>query len=277
VTFGERLAAAFEQSGHLCVGIDPHASLLLQWGLADDAHGLRDFGLRVVEASAGRVGIVKPQVAFFERHGSAGFAALETVLAAAREAGLLVIGDAKRGDIGSTMDGYAEAWLRSGSALEVDALTVSGYLGVDSLAAINAYARENHKGLFVLSATSNPEARRLQSALGADGESVAASIVTTVRQWNSEDSGLGSTGVVIGATVALSSVGLDDAALANVPILAPGFGFQGAQVSSLATTYGRGLPGVVVSSSRGILAAGPDAISDAIDEQVVAVRQGFSS
>src|SRR6185312_14808881 len=131
--FGQRLAGAFDAHGQLCVGIDPHGFLLQSWNLPDDASGLREFGLRVVEAAAGRVGVVKPQVAFFERHGSAGYRALEEVLAAARAAGLLVIADAKRGDVGSTVEAYAQAWLTPGHGLEVDALTMNAYPGVASL------------------------------------------------------------------------------------------------------------------------------------------------
>ena len=144
--------------GPLCVGIDPHEHLLTEWGLDASAAGAREFGLRVVDAAAGRVGIVKPQVSFFERYGSAGFAALEDVLAAARAAGLLVIADAKRGDIGTTMDAYARAWLTPGSPLEADAMTVSPFLGVGSLRDTFRFALENGKGVFVLAATSNPEA-----------------------------------------------------------------------------------------------------------------------
>jgi orotidine-5'-phosphate decarboxylase len=277
VTFGERLAASFDATGHVCVGIDPHASLLREWGLRDDAAGAQDFGLRVVDAVAGRAGIVKPQVAFYERYGSAGFAALETVLSAARSAGILTIGDAKRGDIGSTMDGYCDAWLRQGSSLEVDALTVSGYLGVDSLTNVDAFARANDKGIFVLAATSNPEARQLQAARGADGATVAASIVTTVHHWNETDSDLGSSGVVVGATVDLATVGLSDGALVGMPILAPGFGFQGAHVSNLRSLFGSAADTVIVSSSRGILSAGPDGIAQAIAAEVTSVRKAYSS
>src|SRR3546814_13402465 len=97
-SFGERLRSARNAFGPLCVGIDPHEHLLAEWGLEATAQAAREFGLRVVEAAAGRVGVVKPQVAFFERYGSAGFAALEDVLRAARDAGLVVIADAKRGD-----------------------------------------------------------------------------------------------------------------------------------------------------------------------------------
>src|SRR5690606_17831545 len=132
-SFGIRLRAALDAHGPLCVGIDPHAALLEQWGLSQNADGVRSFGLAVVDAAAGRVGVVKPQVAFFERFGSKGFAALEDVISHARKAGLLVLADAKRGDIGSTMAGYASAWLAPGAPLESDAVTVSPYLGPESL------------------------------------------------------------------------------------------------------------------------------------------------
>ncbi len=133
VAFGERVRDALDRFGPLCVGVDPHGALLESWGLDASADGAREFGLRVVDAAAGRVGIVKPQVSFFERYGSAGFAALEEVMATARAAGLLVIADAKRGDIGSTMDAYGEAWLTPGSPLEADAMTANPFLGVRTL------------------------------------------------------------------------------------------------------------------------------------------------
>jgi orotidine-5'-phosphate decarboxylase len=127
--FGTRLRHAMDARGPLCVGIDPHAGLLAQWGLDDSPAGLETFALTVVEALADRVAVLKPQSAFFERHGSAGIAALEKAVVAAREAGALVLLDAKRGDIGSTMQGYAEAYLDQSSPMAVDALTVSPYLG----------------------------------------------------------------------------------------------------------------------------------------------------
>jgi orotidine-5'-phosphate decarboxylase len=164
LSFGGRLAAAFAADGQLCLGIDPHARLLAEWGLPDSGPGTREFGLRAVEAAAGIVGIVKPQVAFFERHGSVGYAALEDVLAAARAAGLIVIADAKRGDVGSTVAAYGEAWLSPGSPLEADAMTISAYQGVGSIAEPIALAQAHGKGLFVLAATSNPEAVMAQTA-----------------------------------------------------------------------------------------------------------------
>ena len=273
--FGERLQAAFDAGGNLCVGIDPHAYLLAEWGLTDDAAGLREFGLRVVEATINRAAIVKPQVAFFERHGSAGFAALERVLQAARDAGLLIIGDAKRGDIGSTFEGYAEAWLTPGAPLEVDALTVSPYLGADSIEAPRAIAEAHGKGLFVLSATSNPEASTLQLANTSSGLTVAASIVDRVQQWNGNGAGLGSIGLVLGATVDLASYGIDG--LGNTPILAPGFGHQGARIADLAAIYGSAAPHVLVSASRSILAAGPSGLAAAIEAQAAAVAEALAA
>ena len=271
MTFGTRLGTVFGDSGHLCVGIDPHPYLLEDWGLTDDAAGVREFGLRVVDATAGRAGIVKPQVAFFERHGSAGFAALEDVLAAARAADLLVIGDAKRGDIGSTFDAYAQAWLTPGSPLEVDALTVSTFLGIDSIASTRALAEANGKGLFILAATSNPEASSLQLAIEAAGVTVAAGIVNRVQEWNATADVLGSMGVVLGATVALDAYGIASSSLASTPILAPGFGHQGAQFADIAEIYGNAAGNVLVSASRSILAAGADEVAFAITTQAAEV------
>lgn len=273
IGFGERLQAAFDRFGRLCVGIDPHAGLLDEWGLDASAAGTREFGLRVVEAAAGRVGIVKPQVAFFERYGSAGFAALEDVQRAARAAGLLVIADAKRGDIGSTMDGYASAWLESGSPLEADAVTVSPYLGPGSLrGAITAAARAG-KGVFVLAATSNPEATGLQSA---EVTVVDAGRGQTVADWVAHGVGwanrtaaaagvLGPVGLVVGATVDRAELGLTDEALRSAPILAPGFGAQGVALGDAGRVFGALAPQIIASASRSVLGAGPDGIAAAID------------
>ncbi|PZU33799.1 MAG: orotidine-5'-phosphate decarboxylase, partial [Microbacterium sp.] len=202
MSFGARLRVALDTHGPLCVGIDPHEALLRAWGLDASASGAREFGLRTVEAAAGRVGIVKPQVAFYERYGSAGFAALEDVMAAARTAGLLVIADAKRGDIGTTMDGYAAAWLVPGAPLECDAVTLSPYLGTDALHGALSTALEHDKGAFVLAATSNPEAAAGQQARIDDEETVAERVAHDVAARNIGAPGsLGSVGLVVGATV----------------------------------------------------------------------------
>src|SRR5690606_30123607 len=206
--FGRRLAAAMDAHGPLCVGIDPHPGLLDAWGLTDDASGLREFALRVVDALAGRVAALKPQSAFFERHGARGVAVLEEVVAAVRAAdgGTQLVVDAKRGDIGSTMAGYADAYLADGSPLAGDALTVSPSLGPGSLRPAIEVARSAGRVLFVLALTSNPEGPSVQHARSGD-ESVAGAIARGVGELNAAelaDTGgqpLGSVGLVVGATV----------------------------------------------------------------------------
>ena len=276
--FGARLARTFGSRGQLCVGIDPHAGLLDSWGLPDSAAGARDFGLRVVEAAAGRSGIVKPQVAFYERHGSAGYAALEDVLAAARAADLLVIADVKRGDLGTSVDAYGEAWLTPGSPLEADAMTAVAFQGLGSLDGVLERAERAGKGVFVLAATSNPEGYATQTARRSDGLSVAAGIVADVATRNAVEhvGALGSVGVVVGATLELAAFGLTDASFAGMPILAPGFGHQGARIDRLSELFGAAAQNVLVSASRSILSAGPSGLEAAIDElaaEVAACRE----
>ncbi|WP_454167006.1 orotidine-5'-phosphate decarboxylase [Microbacterium lacticum] len=273
--FGQRLRAALDAYGPLCVGIDPHEALLHAWGVDASAAGVREFGLRTVEAAAGRVGVVKPQVAFFERFGAAGFAALEEVMAAARAAGLLVIADAKRGDIGTTMDGYAAAWLAPGAPLECDALTLSPYLGVDALHSALSTAVQHDKGAFVLAATSNPEASDLQRARIDDEESVAERVAHEVAARNIGAPGsLGPVGLVVGATVDRRSYGLSDIVLAGTPILAPGFGAQGAEPGDLERLFGSVASQVVASESRSVLSAGPGALEARIAERAALYRAG---
>jgi orotidine-5'-phosphate decarboxylase len=271
-SFGEQITAAFANYGQLCVGIDPHAFLLAEWGLPDSAVGVRDFGLRAVDASEGVVGIIKPQVAFFERHGSAGYQALEEVLEAARSAGLLIIADVKRGDVGSTVAAYGEAWLTPGSPLEADAMTISAYQGVGSLSDPIARAAASGKGLFVLAATSNPESIPPQTATLTDGHyaglTVAAGIVAEVDDLNAATSGLGHVGVVIGATLRGADYGIHSERLRRTPILAPGFGAQGAVFSDVVERYDGVRGNVLVSVSRSVLGVGASAIAGELRRQV---------
>ncbi|TWS17948.1 orotidine-5'-phosphate decarboxylase [Tsukamurella asaccharolytica] len=247
MTFAARVAAAVADRGRLVVGIDPHPPLLAAWGLSDDAAGVRAFGLRCAEAVAGEVGFVKPQVAFFEQFGAAGMHALEEVIAACREAGAVVIADAKRGDIGSTMAGYARAWLGD-SPLAADAVTLSPYLGYGSLRPAIDAARAAGRGVFVLARTSNPEGAQVQA------EGVGQRIVDDARADNAD--GAGTVGLVVGAT---RDHGLQLDGL-NGPILAPGLGAQGATPADLAAIFGSGGT-VLPSSSRQVLGAGPDAVA----------------
>jgi orotidine-5'-phosphate decarboxylase len=286
-SFGSRLGRAMADRGPLCVGIDPHPALLQRWGLADDAAGLERFSLTVLEAVGPLAAAVKPQVALYERHGSAGMAVLERTLAAAAAASVLSIADAKRGDIGSTMAAYADAWLRDGSALAADSVTLSPYLGFESLRPALDLAAQSGRGVFVLALTSNPEGASVQHAGGAD--SVARRIVQAAAVENRRYSGgpgktesrtedlgtgefgtgergtgepatvgLGSVGLVVGATVgsALADLGLDLAAVRG-PILAPGLGAQGATAADLRRTFGSAYAQVLGTSSRDILGAGP--------------------
>ncbi|MFJ8821899.1 orotidine-5'-phosphate decarboxylase [Streptomyces sp. NPDC102467] len=252
--FGARLRRVMDERGPLCVGIDPHAALLSSWGLNDDIAGLESFTRTTVDALAGTVAVVKPQSAFFERFGSRGIAVLERAVADLRAAGTLVVMDAKRGDIGSTMAAYAETFLHKDSPLFSDALTVSPYLGYGSLKPAVDLARESGAGLFVLALTSNPEGGEVQHAVRADGRTVAATMLAHLAEENAAERPLGSFGAVVGATLGdLSSYGLD----INGPLLAPGIGAQGATAADLPTVFGAAVRNVVPSVSRGVLKAGP--------------------
>lgn len=268
--FGTRLRAAMVERGPLCVGIDPHAHLLQAWGLPDDPDGLATFTYGVVDALADRVAVFKPQSAFFERFGSAGIAVLEQATIRLREAGALVIIDAKRGDIGSTMDGYAAAYLAEKGPLACDALTVSPYLGFGSLQPAVDVARESGAGLFVLALTSNPEGPQFQSARTATGATVAGAVLDGLRELNAGAEDLGSFGAVVGATIGGTDEDLD----IQGPLLAPGLGAQGATAESLAKVFGPAVHNVVPSSSREILSAGPEpgALRDAAERSVDAFR-----
>lgn len=349
-SFGVRLAGAIDRFGGLCVGIDPHAALLDQWGLDADPAGLERFGRTVVAAAAGRVGVVKPQVAFFERLGSRGLAALERVLADARDTGLLVIADAKRGDIGSTNAGYADAWLDPAGPLASDALTISPYLGVGALRPFADAALRHGAGLFLLAATSNPEADAVQSAVvageegapassasAARGVSVAAHVAAEVARWNAaagvatpsadstggsaggvetsdftgtgvvsaggarpgrtephavvdlrvasaddtvgqraNDGALGSFGIVFGATHAPVARGLDIRRTPDgLPVLAPGFGAQGARLEDAATLFPGGRDRVLANVSRSVLRGAPNGLGGRIDQAVEALASAW--
>lgn len=279
-SFGTRLAAEFAAGRHLCAGIDPHRELLIDWGLEDSAAGAERFGRDIVAAAVGVAACVKPQVSFFERFGAAGFVALERVLADAREAGILVIGDAKRGDIGSTFTAYAEAWLAPGSPLEVDAMTAAPYMGFETLAGAFPYVREHGKGVFVLAATSNPEARAMQTAIDADGHTLAQRIVSSAITWNAHEHAsdtVGSIGVVLGATLRLSDFGLDvsERAVPALPVLAPGFGHQGARIEDVTEIFGGIGEAVLASESRSILAGGGAGLAARIRNRAEIITQAL--
>ncbi len=257
--FGARLRRAMDTRGPLCVGVDPHAALLSAWGLGDDVAGLERFARTVVEALADRVAVLKPQSAFFERFGSRGVAVLETCVAEARAAGALVLMDAKRGDIGSTMAAYAQAYLTPGSPLCSDAVTVSPYLGYGSLRPALEAARAAGGGVFALALTSNPEGAQVQHAVTAGGASVAAEVLASLKADNAGQQPLGSFGAVVGATLAGGPAAAGADLEIDGPLLAPGIGAQGATPAGLPAVFGGALRNVLPAVSRDVLRHGPDA------------------
>ena len=254
--FGTRLHGAVQERGPLCAGIDPHATLLHDWGLDDDVAGLERFALTAAEALAPRVAVVKPQSAFYERFGSRGIAVLERLVATCREAGALVLLDVKRGDIGSTSQAYADAYLDPASPLAVDAITASPYLGFGSLTPMVDTARRHGAGLFVLALTSNKEGPEVQEARTQDGRdgTVADVVLDHLRRLNDGAEPLGSFGAVIGATIGGGGRTFDFGG----PILAPGYGAQGGTMDDLRRIFGASVGRVLPSTSRELLREGPD-------------------
>ena len=262
VSFGVRLAAAIADRGPLCVGIDPHPELLDAWGLPQTADGLARFCDICVRAY-GDFAVVKPQVAFFEVYGSAGFAALERTTAALQSVGVLVLADAKRGDIGSTMAAYAQAWVGEGP-LAADAVTASPYLGFGSLSPLLDVAVRYGRGVFVLAATSNPEGASVQRAIvdgrtgvaGAQGRTVAQSVVDAAALVNRASvSQPGAVGVVVGATLGDD---VPDLSALGGPVLVPGVGAQGGRPEALGGLGGAQPGQLLPAVSREVLRAGPD-------------------
>jgi len=262
-TFGQRLQERIRALGPLCVGIDPSSALLDAWGRPDSIEGLEFFSLAVLEAAIGSAAAVKPQVAYFERFGSSGYRVLERVIADAHDADVLVIADAKRGDIGATNDAYAAAWLEDASPLCSDAVTISPYTGVAALAPFFARAIDG-RGVFVLAATSNDEGRTLQRARTDRDEAIEDHVLGLVAEMNRRDEGLGAVGVVLGATRDRPRF---DLARLGGPYLVPGVGAQGATPEQVGRLFERCPEGtVLVNVARAVAESGPEkaALRDAV-------------
>lgn len=251
--FGVRLAEAKARRGPLCLGIDPHPDLLRAWDLPTTPDGLAAFCDICVDAFSG-FAVVKPQVAFFETYGAAGFAVLERTIAALRAAGVLVLADAKRGDIGSTMAAYAAAWAGD-SPLAADAVTASAYLGFGSLRPLLEAAAAHDRGVFVVAASSNPEGATVQRAT-FDGRTVSQLIVDQAAVVNRSATGSepGYVGVVVGATVFEAP----DVSELGGPVLVPGLGVQGGRPEELGGLGGAAPGQLLPAVARGVLRAGPD-------------------
>jgi orotidine-5'-phosphate decarboxylase len=255
-SFAERLKQRIAESSPLCVGVDPSSSLLQRCGLPDTAEGALEFGKRVLEAADYALALLKPQSAFFERFGSAGYKALEELTGLARAREVLVLIDGKRGDIDSTAAAYAESYFGPASTLPADAITVHAYLGVAALEPFFSAASARGAGVFVVVRSSNPEGHALQTARLPNGATVAETLCDeiTARNRKSVPNGLGFIGAVVGATCEDA-----EATVARLPqsfILAPGVGAQGATIEDvqrrMPSARGRVLPNV----SRAILANG---------------------
>lgn len=256
-TFVSRFAAVRSGPGPLVWGLDPSGALLEDWGLGDTADGLDRFADIVIEAAVGTVGLVKPQSAFFERHGWRGFRTLQRLIAESRDAGLLVILDVKRGDVGTTNDAYAEAFLGTGAPLAADAVTVHPYLGLAAMNAFVTRADAAGSALLVVTRSSNPEGRTVQASRGPSGHSVEETLLREIGALNAHlaPGGTGPIGAVIGPTHTEPSL---DLAAMNGLFLAPGVGAQGATAADVASVFAAVPDKVMPSASRTLLTAGPD-------------------
>lgn len=267
MSFALRLSQTTKLAERLCVGVDPHPSTLVDWGVNDSVEGLRTFSMALLDSmvEAG-IAFTKPQVALFERHGVEGMQVLAHFIHEARTRGLMVIADVKRGDIGSSLAGYAHAWLGKGSDFEADAMTTVAYQGVGTLEAAFQQAADGGKAVFVLAATSNPEGHILQSALTAGGIPVAAEIANAVteRVTHHPHSEPGWLGVVVGATVNRVSVGLSAENLEGLSLLAPGFGAQGVALNTAPQLFEGLTKRLIPTVSRSVAGDGRDGLVDRI-------------
>lgn len=254
--FADRFEAVRHALGPLVLGADPHRQVLTSWGLPDDADGLERFTDIVLAAASGTVGLVKPQSAFYERHGWQGIRALSRLAAEARAQGLLVILDVKRGDVGSTNDAYAQAYLGDDAPVQADAITVHPYLGLAAMGEFTARAHACGACLLVVTRSSNPEGRPVQAAVTPDGATVEQRLLADIGALNARlaPGRVGPVGAVIGPRAQAPAL---DLAAADGLLLAPGIGAQGATPADVAATFAACPERVMPSASRSLLAAGP--------------------
>lgn len=280
--FGLRLKNSMDKYGPLCVGIDPHRKLLTDWGYNVDADGAELFAMRMLQAANGRAAAVKFQVPMFERYGSKGFSALERVLYAARQMEIITIVDCLHGGLPTTISAIADAYFKPGAPMLADAITLLPYYGARSLQGVINDALNNSRGVFVASLTSNQEGASMQTAIRQSGEykdkTVAYGIASTAQKFNKGTNGMGSVGLIIGATIGqwIDDSGVDPAKFTG-PILSPGYGWQGAEAKDLRTVFKGTKGNVLVAVSRFIAAHGPDiaSLSQATEAIALDVRQAL--
>ncbi|EPI47573.1 orotidine 5'-phosphate decarboxylase [Gardnerella vaginalis JCP8151A] len=280
--FGLRLKNAMAKYGPLCVGIDPHRKMLLNWGYNMDAQGAELFSMRMLQAMNGRAAAVKFQSSMFERYGSKGFAALERVLYAARQMDVITIVDCGHGGLSTTISALADAYFKPDAPLLTDAITLLPYYGARSMGGLINEALNNGRGVFIASLTSNREGASLQTAIRQTGSyrgtTVAHGIAQTAQIFNNNTKGMGSVGLIVGATIGdwMNGGGIDLTSFTG-PILSPGYGWQGAEANDLKTVFAGTHGNVLVTVSRSIASHGPDigALSNATERIAWDIRQAL--
>ncbi|PHS27378.1 MAG: orotidine-5'-phosphate decarboxylase [Robiginitomaculum sp.] len=251
--FGDQLAHAIAKTGPLCVGLDPHSGRIPAL-FGEGLPGVEAFFMAVLDRLAGKASIIKPQIAFFERHGPDGLALMARLCAHAKTRKLLVLMDAKRGDIGSTASAYAAAYLGPNAWVWCDAITVNPYMGMDTLEPFLSVADDNDKGVIVLVRTSNPGAADFEDLMIEKNtlyQHIAQTLAPFARERKGPQSGWSSLMVVVGATAPHEAQRLRHI-LPHSPFLVPGYGAQGGSAKD-AVIAARDGQGVVVNSSRGVL------------------------
>ena len=280
--FGLRLKNAMAKYGPLCVGIDPHRKMLLNWGYNMDAQGAELFSMRMLQAMNGRAAAVKFQSSMFERYGSKGFAALERVLYAARQMDVITIVDCGHGGLSTTISALADAYFKPDAPLLTDAITLLPYYGARSMGGLINEALNNGRGVFIASLTSNREGASLQTAIRQTGSyrgtTVAHGIAQTAQIFNNNTKGMGSVGLIVGATIGdwMNGGGINLTSFTG-PILSPGYGWQGAEANDLKTVFAGTHGNVLVTVSRSIASHGPDigALSNATERIAWDIRQAL--
>ncbi len=283
-TFADRLLERARNLGPLCVGIDPHPAMLPPLFGPPGPEAAARWGLALVERCAGKVAVIKPQAGLFERWGAKGMAALEQVCVAAQRADMLVILDAKRGDIGSTADGYAEGYLGAGASCPCDAITVNPYMGIDTIEPFVSVAEKQGKGVVVLARTSNPGSQDFQAKL-VDGEPLYLHVARALQPMVARLRGAGGWS---GLMMVAGATGPEDArrlraAAGEAMFLVPGYGAQGAGAHEAVAGFvkrGNRLEGGVVNASRsaaspaGSMEAGTAAAWETAIDKAIAAAQG---
>lgn len=255
--FADRALETMNEYGPLVFGLDPFGDLLVDWDLGDTPDGLDRFVDIVVEACVGTVGVVKPQSAFYERHGWRGVRSLTRLVESCRGSGLLVLLDAKRGDVGSTNEAYADAYLGPGAPIQVDAITITPYLGFESMRPVLDRAVATNSSVFVVTRSTNPEGRSIQGAVHPDGRTTEQQIVSDIARENRRTApgAIGPIGSVFGPTHGPPAF---DIRAMNGLFLVPGVGAQGATAQAVASCFASCPERVLASASRSLLRNGPD-------------------